>query len=427
MSAPDEAAASHEVAAAEVGALLREPPDWLEPSLCDPGLERLDTTTQRGKGPRASRFVWQWECAICAPADSPYTGAPYRLVVRFPVAYPRLPPRLQLLSIVAHADVETRDPAEGRLEPTFYDALAAAISPDAPAGGTATHYSALRFSVGDRVACRVGADEWSPGEVTQLWYTEPHWEEGRVAPYQVELDDGRRIFAPADDARLIRAETAGVAAAVEAGGASAAGEDGRAEGSDEAGAAPPVFTVAAALELLRRAFSGPIEAGHEAAAVWELMAERHAKQLRIERAYRPGCLHPSLFDPATAWSDACFAPSFIRPFRTGGDPPSAASLRALASQPADGIYVFDMLSDQFCDDLLAELQNYEAAGHPVSRPNSMNRYGLILNNIGLEQSIDALQRRYLRPLAEALFGAQGRKLDHHHTFMVQYRASEVPQ
>ena len=65
---------------------------------------------------------------------------------------------------------------------------------------------ALRFTVGERVRCRVSQSEWAPGCVVQLWYREPDWPEGQQAPYQVELDDGGLIFAPFDRDELIRAE-----------------------------------------------------------------------------------------------------------------------------------------------------------------------------------------------------------------------------
>jgi len=36
-------------------------------------------------------------------------------------------------------------------------------------------------------------------------YREPNWPAGKIAPYQIQLDDGRLIFAPVDDDRVIRA------------------------------------------------------------------------------------------------------------------------------------------------------------------------------------------------------------------------------
>ena len=54
--------------------------------------------------------------------------------------------------------------------------------------------------------CNTG--EWIPGVVVKHDYREPKWPEGKVAPYQVRLDDGRVIFAPIDDDRVIRSSNA---------------------------------------------------------------------------------------------------------------------------------------------------------------------------------------------------------------------------
>jgi hypothetical protein len=62
----------------------------------------------------------------------------------------------------------------------------------------------LRFDVGSRVECCVGADHWEPGTVVALWYTEEGFPPGFYAPYQVELDMGNLIFAPDDSDRCVR-------------------------------------------------------------------------------------------------------------------------------------------------------------------------------------------------------------------------------
>jgi len=67
----------------------------------------------------------------------------------------------------------------------------------------------LRFSVGQKVECRIGPDEvtgWAKGSVKQLWYREQGWAEGSFAPYKISLDDGRDIFAPGDVDMVIRAQ-----------------------------------------------------------------------------------------------------------------------------------------------------------------------------------------------------------------------------
>jgi hypothetical protein len=67
----------------------------------------------------------------------------------------------------------------------------------------------LRFNLGQRVECRIGPDPvtgWSTGTIIELWYRDEDWPEGSYAPYKIELDDGRAIFAPGDIDQVIRAK-----------------------------------------------------------------------------------------------------------------------------------------------------------------------------------------------------------------------------
>ena len=66
----------------------------------------------------------------------------------------------------------------------------------------------LRFKVGSRVKCCVDEGRWASGTVIELWYTEDNFAQGFYAPYQVELDEGRLIFAPEDSDACIRREGA---------------------------------------------------------------------------------------------------------------------------------------------------------------------------------------------------------------------------
>ena len=61
----------------------------------------------------------------------------------------------------------------------------------------------LRFKPGDRVQCN--CEQWETGTVTGLFYREDSWPEGQYAPYQVRLDSGRMICAPADTDDCIKA------------------------------------------------------------------------------------------------------------------------------------------------------------------------------------------------------------------------------
>ena len=64
---------------------------------------------------------------------------------------------------------------------------------------------ALRFDVGARVACNLGAAGWTPGIVVAHNYAKLGWPPGQVVPYQVQLDDGGLIFAPEDSDECVRA------------------------------------------------------------------------------------------------------------------------------------------------------------------------------------------------------------------------------
>jgi len=69
--------------------------------------------------------------------------------------------------------------------------------------------STLRFKVGDNVECRVGPDPvtgWEKGKITKLLYREDNWPAYAQAPYQIQLNDGRLIFAPQDTDQVIRAD-----------------------------------------------------------------------------------------------------------------------------------------------------------------------------------------------------------------------------
>ena len=61
----------------------------------------------------------------------------------------------------------------------------------------------LRFSIGDEVECKTGA-RWSKGQVVAIMYRDDSMPQGMVAPYQVKLDGGGLIYAPADRKAVIR-------------------------------------------------------------------------------------------------------------------------------------------------------------------------------------------------------------------------------
>ncbi len=113
--------------------------------------------------------------------------------------------------------------------------------------------------------------------------------------------------------------------------------------------------------------------------------------------------------------------------------PGAAELLALP--PADlaarlrevgpGVYALPLLAPAFCAQLVQELHRRERflglVGEAPRRPNSMNRDGLVLDEVGFETLLDDLLERVASPLGRALFAhVGGASLDHHHGFTVAY-------
>ena len=91
-----------------------------------------------------------------------------------------------------------------------------------------------------------------------------------------------------------------------------------------------------------------------------------------------------------------------------------------------GVYSFELFSKAFCETFLAEVDNYDASGLPVRRPNSMNNYGLIVNEIGMREAITELQQDILWPVARLLWPLQSTQFDAHHSFIVRYKSDEDP-
>jgi len=135
------------------------------------------------------------------------------------------------------------------------------------------------------------------------------------------------------------------------------------------------------------------------------------------KTYLP--LHHELF--RSRFDHAWLAPSLAAALADG----SEAALRAILTEEVAGrVFSFEMLQPAFCAQLLAECERYEASGQPVQRPNSMNNYGLILNQIGMRPLLDDLQARVVLPLTRLLFPRQGSSFSAHHSFLVKYRQGE---
>jgi hypothetical protein len=101
----------------------------------------------------------------------------------------------------------------------------------------------------------------------------------------------------------------------------------------------------------------------------------------------------------------------------------------LLTQVGSGIYSFPCFKSTFCHQLLEESVSYiqyaQAYDLPIARPNSMNRYGLVLNLIGMRDLLSHLQHEYLHPISFFFFPIESttKAFTDHHSFIVSYEPS----
>ncbi|KAG6510885.1 hypothetical protein ZIOFF_028930 [Zingiber officinale] len=122
-------------------------------------------------------------------------------------------------------------------------------------------------------------------------------------------------------------------------------------------------------------------------------------------------LHPSAF----------FMQSFVKAINDNTE----ESFRNILSEPSPGIYTFSMLQPSFCEMLLDEVDNFEkwvnTIKFKIMRPNTMNKYGAVLDDFGLEAMLNKLMEEFISPMARVFFPeVGGSTLDSHHGFVVEY-------
>ena len=168
--------------------------------------------------------------------------------------------------------------------------------------------------------------------------------------------------------------------------------------------------------------------------LWSRLAQKQAKNYALACRYRSEfSASPSLYNVKDSMQipSEWIAPKYRDALEAHAQGNSTA-IRHLMDEVVPGVFVVEMMTQTFCDLLLDEVDRFEQTPEfPAARPNSMNKYGLILNGVvGLEKTMDILQSQCVAPLGEALYGAgkfgfgEGVGLDHHHSFVVAYRAGE---
>nr|CAB3502338.1 unnamed protein product [Digitaria exilis] len=122
-------------------------------------------------------------------------------------------------------------------------------------------------------------------------------------------------------------------------------------------------------------------------------------------------MHPSAF----------FLPAFLEAVKRN----SEESFRSIMKEPIPGVYSFAMLQPTFCEMLLEEVENFEKWVHAmkfkIMRPNTMNKYGAVLDDFGLEAMLNQFMEQFIAPISRVFYPeVGGGTLDSHHAFVVEY-------
>ncbi|KAI3933502.1 hypothetical protein MKX01_022081 [Papaver californicum] len=148
-----------------------------------------------------------------------------------------------------------------------------------------------------------------------------------------------------------------------------------------------------------------------------IRVQRHRDyRQKIISNYQP--LHRELY---TMHPSTFFDQSFVEAINENTE----ESLKRIISEPSPGVYTFKMLSQGFCDLLLSEVDNFEKwvseTKFRIMRPNTMNKFGAVLDDFGLETMLDKLMDDFVRPISKVFFPeVGGATLDSHHGFVVEY-------
>ncbi|KAL0481316.1 2-oxoglutarate and iron-dependent oxygenase domain-containing protein [Acrasis kona] len=94
-------------------------------------------------------------------------------------------------------------------------------------------------------------------------------------------------------------------------------------------------------------------------------------------------------------------------------------LSRILSPEVKNVYGLDIFTIEFCNKIIQEVKNYEVVHKVKLRPNSMNSYGVVIDELGLGPTFDSFLHDYFSPFAK-IMNKGAYDLDDHHTFVVEY-------
>ncbi|XP_053443919.1 2-oxoglutarate and iron-dependent oxygenase domain-containing protein 2 isoform X2 [Nycticebus coucang] len=156
----------------------------------------------------------------------------------------------------------------------------------------------------------------------------------------------------------------------------------------------------------------------------QLGQESAARKALIASSY-----HPARPDVYNSLQEAALAPEFLAAAQYSTSP--GADLKGLLQQleilsEKKRIYRVPVFTALFCQALLEELDHFEQSDMPKGRPNTMNNYGVLLHELGLDEPlVTPLRECFLQPLLALLYpDCGGGQLDSHRAFVVKYAPSQ---
>jgi len=97
----------------------------------------------------------------------------------------------------------------------------------------------------------------------------------------------------------------------------------------------------------------------------------------------------------------------------------------LTLEVSPDVYSFDLFTSEFCVHLLEEVQHFSRTVDEIFlRPNSMNNFGVVCDEMGLNRFFDSFVCDYFSHVARIL-NRGAWILDDHHSFIVEYKARGV--
>ena len=136
------------------------------------------------------------------------------------------------------------------------------------------------------------------------------------------------------------------------------------------------------------------------------------------------CKHQDLFQDCfqQSWLDE----RFIKALGLVSSNASVEKLKdeGLLEEIFPNIYSLPVFTSDTCNKIIEETENYlkfaTERNIQVYRPNSMNKYGLVLNQMGMFELLTDFQQKFLHSLSRALFPVEASHFSSHHSFIVSY-------